>query len=407
MSDSTSNAGMKLAPSRHAAARIKDALIASALQSSSVDAFFPALGSLLHGSSLAVDRMFLSLQTIHPVFRARTYLWHDGDSQLNVVSWPHGLRNRPGYYHSPDYDVHRTGAELRIRDLQNVGPNRCDLYGQLRANGYIDYLIVPLPFSDGTVNTFSIATSQPGGFPAASLNWFRRLADLLVIVFERYAVLETRSAALETYLGRGVAGEVLKGRIRAGYGEEIEAAVLFADLHGFTRMSSHMTPLATVRLLNTYFDCLVGPIEEHGGYVLKFIGDAVLAFFPLDPKASAPRPVDAVRAIRQRIEELNEARIVAGDEPLSHAVCAHLGRVLYGNVGSSERLDFTVIGEAVNIASRGVDTAKELGVEYIFTRPFVERFVDSELTCIGNHAMEGVAGGLAFYSFKGDRFGEP
>ncbi|MGR3716704.1 MAG: adenylate/guanylate cyclase domain-containing protein, partial [Thermohalobaculum sp.] len=288
-------------------------------------------------------------------------------------------------------------------DLQNVGPSRCDLYGKLRAESYTDYLIVPLPFSDGTVNTLSIATRRPGGFPAASLNWYRRVVDLLVIVFERYAVLETRSAALETYLGRGVAQEVLKGRIRSGYGEEIEAAILFADLNGFTRLSSNLTPLATVRLLNTYFDCLVGPIEEHGGYVLKFIGDAILAFFPLGPEASASRPVDAVRAIRQRLGELNEARTVAGDEPLSHAVCAHRGRVLYGNVGSSERLDFTVIGEAVNIAARGVDTAKMLGVEYVFTRPFVESFVDSELTYLGSHAMEGVTGSFAFYSFKDDR----
>lgn len=403
MSEPIPSVGMNLAPGRYSASGIKDAVIASALRAGTVEEFFIALGPLLRSSSLAVGRLFLSLQTIHPAFRARTYLRHDGDNRVNIVEWPHGLRNRPGYSHSPDCHVHSTGMELRVRDLQNVGPSRCDLYGKLRAESYTDYLIVPLPFSDGTVNTLSIATRRPGGFPAASLNWYRRVVDLLVIVFERYAVLETRSAALETYLGRGVAQEVLKGRIRSGYGEEIEAAILFADLNGFTRLSSNLTPLATVRLLNTYFDCLVGPIEEHGGYVLKFIGDAILAFFPLGPEASASRPVDAVRAIRQRLGELNEARTVAGDEPLSHAVCAHRGRVLYGNVGSSERLDFTVIGEAVNIAARGVDTAKMLGVEYVFTRPFVESFVDSELTYLGSHAMEGVTGSFAFYSFKDDR----
>ena len=399
MSEPIPSDGMNLAPRRHAAARIKDAVIVAALRAGTVEEFFTPLRSLLRSSSLGVGRLFLSLQTIHPAFRARTYLRHDGDDRVNIVEWPHGLRNRPGYSHSPDCHVHSTGTELRVRDLQNVGPSRCDLYGRLRADGYTDYLIVPLPFSDGTVNTLSIATRRPGGFPAASLNWFRRVADLLVIVFERYAVLETRSAALETYLGRGVAQEVLKGRIRSGYGEEIEAAILFADLHDFTRLSASMNPPATVHLLNTYFDCLVGPIEEQGGYVLKFIGDAILAFFPLDAKGGTPRPLDAIRAIRRRFGELNEARAATGNAQLSHAVCIHLGRVLYGNVGSSERLDFTVIGEAVNVASRGVDAAKTLGVEYVFTQPFVDHFGDGGMAFLGRHAMEGVARRLAFYSF--------
>lgn len=399
MSKSVPSAGMKIAPRRHAAARIKDAVIASALRAGTVEEFFSAFGFLLRSSALAVDRLFLSLQTIHPAFRARTYLWRHGTDCVNIVEWPHGLRNRPGYSHSPDCHVHSTSTELRVRGLQNVGPSRCDLYGKLRTDGYTDYLIVPLPFSDGTVNTLSIATRRLGGFPAASLDWYRRLEDLLVIVVERYAVLETRSAALETYLGRGVAQEVLKGRIRSGYGEEIEAAILFADLHGFTRLSSNMTPLATVRLLNTYFDCLVGPIEEHGGYVLKFIGDAILAFFPLDAKGRTPRPLDAIRAIRRRFGELNEARAATGNAQLSHAVCIHLGRVLYGNVGSSERLDFTVIGEAVNVASRGVDAAKTLGVEYVFTQPFVDHFGDDGMAFLGRHTLEGMAQRLAFYSF--------
>lgn len=380
--------------------RIKDELIAAAQREVTVEAFASIVGGLLCSSALSVERVFLSLQTIHPAFRARTYLWQRDSGSANVIEWPHGLKNRPGYYHSPDYHVHSTGTELRVSDLQDISTHPCDLYGKLREQGYTDYLIIPLPFSDGTVNTLSIATKKMGGFPARALDRFRRLAGLLVIIFERYAALETRSAALETYLGRGAAREVLKGQIRSGYGEEVDAAILFADLHEFTRLSSNLSPLGTVRLLNTYFDCLVGPIEEHGGYVLKFIGDAVLAFFPVLPNAPAPQPVGAVVVIRHRLQELNEARASTGDVTLSQAVCVHFGRVLYGNVGSSERLDFTVIGEAVNVAARGLDVAKSLTVDYVFTQPFVTRFGNDGLMSLGKHALEDVSRPIAIYTFR-------
>ncbi len=296
--------------------------------------------------------------------------------------------------------MHTTGAELRVSDLQSIGTHPCDLYGELREQGYTDYLIVALPFSDGTINTLSIATKKAGGFPIPALKWFHQLADLFVIVVERYAALETRSAALETYLGRGAAREVLKGQIRSGYGEEVEAAILFADLHGFTRLSSSLTPHETVRLLNTYFDCLVGPIEEHGGYVLKFIGDAILAFFPLSPDAISPDPLQAVVAIHHRLQELNQARASTGHTSLRQAVCVHVGRVLYGNVGSSERLDFTVIGEAVNVAARGLTAAKTLAVDYVFTQTFVTRFGKNGLVSLGTHALEDVSRPIAVYSFS-------
>lgn len=380
--------------------RIKDELIAAAHREATVEGFISIAGDSLCSSRLGVQRIFLGVQTIHPAFRARTYLWQRDTGRVSVIDWPHGLKNRPGYYHSPDCHVHGTGTELRVSDLQEVTTHPCELYGKLREQGYTDYLIVPLPFTDGIINTFSIATKLAGGLPARALDWFRSLTGLFVIVFERYAALETRSAALEAYLGRGAAREVLKGQIRSGYGRELEAAILFADLHGFTRLSSRLPAHATVRLLNTYFDCLVGPIEEHGGYVLKFIGDAILAFFPLSDDAPPPRPLDAVIAIRRRLRDLNDTGAALGHVSLSHAVCAHFGRVLYGNVGSSERLDFTVIGDAVNVAARGLTAAKSLGVDYVFTQSFVTRFGDEGLTSLGSHALEDVSRPVAIYSFR-------
>ncbi len=377
-------------------------LTKAAVRSHTLEEFLAAVGAMLCCPSLRVERVFLSLHTLHPAFRARTYLWQQRTRRVSMIEWPHGLKNRPGYYHSPDFHVHSTGTELRVKDLQTVDPHPCDLYGQLRAEGYTDYLIVPLAFGDGTINTLSIGTKLPSGFASQGLDRFRELTDLFVVILERYAALETMNAALDTYLGRSAAREILKGRIRSGTGEEIEAAILFADLHDFTGHAARLDALGTVRLLNAYFDCLVGPIEAHGGYVLKFIGDAVLAFFPVLPEAAEPSPMDAILSIRRRLAELNQARESAGEPPLRHALCGHFGRVLYGNVGSTERLDFTIIGEAVNLASRCVDTAKLLGVDYVFTCAFTERFRREILVPIGCHALRGVAEPVELFTLSAE-----
>lgn len=382
----------------HRETLLADQLVKTAVLTRTLEGYLAALGPILRSSPSEVERVFLSLKTLHPAFRARTYLWQWKTKRVSVREWPHGLRNRPGYYQSPDFRVHSTGAEFRVRNLQEIRDHPCDLYGKLKADGYTDYFMLPLPFSDGTINTLSFATKLPGGFPTEHLERVRRLSDILVVVFERYAALETVNSALDTYLGRSVAREILSGHIRAGYGEATEAAILFADLNDFTGHAARLDPAHTVRLLNDYFDCLVGPIEEHGGYVLKFIGDAILAFFPVLLSTAEPRPLDAVLSIRERLAELNRARIALGEFRLGHALCVHYGRVLYGNVGSSERLDFTVIGEPVNVAARGVEAAKSSGHDYVLTDAFVRRFGNKGLVSIGQHAMRGIAEPMELYT---------
>ena len=231
-------------------------LIKAAVQSQSVEGFLAAAGAMLSSFPLRVERMFLSLQTLHPAFRARTYLWKQEAQSVDAIEWPHGLRNRPGYYHSPDFHVHTAGAEFRVPNLQEMSQHPCDLYGKLKVEGYTDYLMVPLAFSDGTVNTLSISTRAPEGFSLEVLDRFRALTELFVVIVERYAALETRNAALDTYLGRSAAAQILSGNIRSGYGEAIDAAILFADLHNFTGHSARLDATGTVRLLNAYFDCL-------------------------------------------------------------------------------------------------------------------------------------------------------
>ena len=390
----------------HELALVSRVLTKAAVQSQTIEGFLEAAGMVLWSSPPRAERMFLSLQTLHPAFRARTYLWKQETQSVGVIEWPHGLKNRPGYYHSPDYHVHTAGTEFRVPNLQEMSQHPCDLYGKLKAEGYTDYLMAPLAFSDGTVNTLSISTRASSGFSSEALDNFRTLTDLFVVIVERYAALETRNAALDTYLGRSAAAQILSGNIRSGHGEATDAAILFADLHDFTGHSARLDATGTVRLLNAYFDCLVGPVEEHGGYVLKFIGDAVLAFFPILSDTTEPKPIEAILTIRNRLGELNRARSLSGELALGHALCAHFGRVLYGNVGSSERLDFTIIGESVNIAARGVSTAKLLGTDYVFTRSFIQRFTSNMFVPIGRHAFKGIAEPQELFTFPAEATGE-
>jgi adenylate cyclase len=374
-------------------------------QSLTIRSFIHQIGLYLSRRPLCVKRLFLSLQTLHPAFRARTYLWKSRAPEIRIVEWPHGLKNRPGYYDSPDYHVHTSGAEFRVPNLQEAQGSSCELYGKLRDEGYTDYLMVPLIFVDGTVNTLSIATRLSGGFPDQEVIRFRELVDVITVAIERYSALETVSVTLGTYLGRGASREVMRGRIRAGHGEMIQAGILFADMHDFSCHASCLGPSGTVQLLNSYFDCLVGPIEEKGGNILKFIGDAILAYFPTSAGQPDPDPVGAARAICRRLADLNQVRYAKGEPAVRHGVGLHFGEVLFGNIGSSERLDFTIIGEAVNVASRCAEETRALNIDYVATGEFVARFGADQFVPLGRHQLREIEEPIALFGFAPDTGG--
>lgn len=355
------------------------------------------IGKVLSASALHVERLFVSIEALHPGVRARTYLWDLKNLPVETTQWMHGLENRPGYFASPDHQVHQSGAELRVHLTQDW-PRECDLYGQLAAQGLIDYFIAPMRFSNGCINTLSIATRRPNGFQEQDLDAFRQLPSLFAIVFERHTALETLQSVVDTYLEHDAGQKVLSGKMRAGDGTLVMASILIADLRGFTRLTSMLSPSETVSLLNSYFECLVGPIQNHGGHVLKFMGDAVLAFFPDTRSMPSASPLSAIAEVRERLAKLNCERAAAKVEALSHAICLHYGEVIYGNIGSKERLDFTIIGDAVNVAARGCDAAKELSVEYIFTDAFAVRYGRERLVWLGDYELRDVSKPVALFT---------
>jgi adenylate cyclase len=186
---------------------------------------------------------------------------------------------------------------------------------------------------------------------------------------------------------------VLAGEIQRGDGQQIEAVIWFSDLRGFTDLSARFTPRELVDVLDFYFEAMTEAVEERGGEVLKFIGDAVLAIFPFanesEARAAAAKALQAAEVALDNISKINETNFSCCVDELSVGISLHLGAVFYGNVGGRERLDFTVIGEAVNVGSRINGLTRDLGHPILASEDFVE-YVDSPFTEVGVHTLKGV-----------------
>ena len=210
----------------------------------------------------------------------------------------------------------------------------------------------------------------------------------------------TLTAALDAYLGRRSAQRVLAGALRRGAGETIEAALLFADLRGFTAMSEASPPAAVISALDAWFDRIAGAVHAFGGEVLKFMGDGVLAIFPVlgaPPRIACDAALNAVAAARSGMAHLDAARRRDGLDPLPFGVALHLGQVLWGNIGAADRLDFTAIGPAVNLVSRLEGLCRPLDRAVLISGAFAAE-TTAPLIPLGEHALRGIAAPCAVFT---------
>ena len=241
-----------------------------------------------------------------------------------------------------------------------------------RLSGGGDRLAAAVRFSDGTRHA-AVWDSDASGFDAAHGAWLEEVATRLAGPLEILTARQTAETLLGTYLGKRSGARVLAGEIRRGSGETIRAVLWMSDLRGFTALSETLPRDDLIQLLNAHFERLAAPIRAFGGEVLKFIGDGLLAVFPLDDFGAARaclKALDAVRAARAAMAVLNMERQRAGRPPLEFGIALHLGDVMYGNIGAPDRLDFTVIGPAVNVASRIEAECKRLGRSVLISAEF-------------------------------------
>jgi adenylate cyclase len=345
----------------------------------------------LVAAGLPLWRVMVFVRTLHPEIVGRRFVWHP-ETGTEVTDGSFELLERRSFIESPMMHVAKTGESFRRR---LADPDCIMDYGilhELRAEGVTDYFVAPLHFSGGDVHFSSWSTRQPGGFTDAEIEAIEAIIPPLARIGEIRAWYRVASNLLTTYIGKNAGERVLAGHIRRGDTEAIHAAIWLSDMRGFTMLADTLPPQDLVDLLNRYFDCQVPAIEEHGGEVLKFMGDGLLAIFPIGAEGDFPAicasALAAGRAARDNIAALDAAE----DGPaLRFGLALHLGDVLFGNIGSGNRLDFTAIGPAVNLAARLEKLAGRLGRTILASEDFVDYCGDEGLQPVGRFAVAGFA----------------
>ena len=261
----------------------------------------------------------------------------------------------------------------------------------LRREGITDYIVLPVPFSDGTNKAVSFATTRTNGFSDSEIASFVAMIPAFSFNLEIQALRRTARTLLDTYVGRQSGGRVLEGQIKRGMGETIRAAIWLCDMRGFTSLSESLPRDELIEMLNQYFGPMCDAVDANDGEVLKFIGDAMLAIFPVieNPAVACGHALSAALTAQQVLDGQNQLRLAAGVPPIKYGIALHIGDVLYGNIGSETRLDFTVIGPAVNLTARIESLCRDLGRSVLLSADFVST---SGVTAdpLGEFALKGV-----------------
>ena len=340
---------------------------------------------------IRLDRLALFVRPLHPNVAARAFYWRRGASEIEVNEEDHSFTGSDEQLTSPIHVVRTTGRAIRRRLEDPAMAVDFPVLNELRAQGITDYLIMPLEFVNGEIHGMSVATRTAGGFSDAEIAAIERIKPALTRLVEVFGLTRKAANILDAYLGRQAGEKVLQGRIRRGDAERIHAVIWFCDLRESTPLADSVGPEAFLTLLNEYFECVLGPVLERDGHVLRFIGDAALAIFPVsgDPREAATRAVEAARDALARMAKLNERRRAAGAPELRFGIGLHLGDVLYGNIGTHSRIEFTVIGAAANEAARIEALCKPLNAALVVSEQ-VARHTGHAWRRLGSHPLRGV-----------------
>ena len=334
--------------------KVTDWLIDGARSAASPSRMMSETCERLVAAGLPLWRVGVFVRTLHPDIYGRNFIWRPG-AEVEIGSVDFNIVDSPEFKASPVSIVFAQGIEVRAR-VGSPESARFPIIEDMRAEGVTDYIALPLLFTDGLSNASSWTTKQPGGFTDAQLAALRALVPALARVIEIIQWRRTSSLLLDTYVGNRAGERILKGQIRRGHTDTMDAAIWLSDLRGFTALSDRLPAETVVDILNGYFDCQVAAIRAHGGEVLKFMGDGLLAVFPIDEYVGDVNQVcshvlDAARESRASVEAMHYP-IGETVERFRFGVALHVGRILYGNIGGGNRLDFTCIGPAVNLAAR-------------------------------------------------------
>ncbi len=346
----------------------------------------------LVNQDIPLRRVNLSVSSRHPEVVARTAAWRHGEAGISFHDMSYGMRLASPYLDSPARLIHEGAGAIRRR-LEGPSPTLdFPVLHDLVEMGCTDYVIMPIVHSTGEINFISWATLSPGGFTTAQLTLLYDLLPLIALRVEVETAHEETRTLLNTYLGREPARRVLAGTVRRAQVESLRAVIWISDIRGFTRLSDRMPAPAIIALLGDFFEIQVEAVESAGGEILKFMGDGVLAIFAEGSSLAedSTRALSAARRALRRLASENVERTGEGQPEIRCGIGLHAGEVRYGNIGARERLDFTVIGPAVNEASRMEALCKVLDRPLLASAAFAEAHGHEGLVSLGFHALRGV-----------------
>jgi adenylate cyclase len=343
------------------------------------------LSERLVACGIPLWRVAVFVNTLHPQIIGRRFIWLPG-AGVEISEGRFGLFDTPEFRNNPVARVYATRNALRRRLADPGCAMDFPILQELRAEGVTDYLALPMFFTDGAVQLVTCTTRQPGGFTDSQVAGIEAIMTPLARVAEIRAWRRTASTLLDTYVGHDAGERILAGQIHRGDIEEIHAAIWLSDMRGFTALADRQPPRVLIDLLNRYFDCQVPVILEHGAEVLKFMGDGLLAIFAIagDEAKVCMRALAAARQAQANIAELSGSAMPG----LRFGLALHIGDVLYGNIGSGNRLDFTCIGPAVNFAARLEKLAGELGRGILASSEFAKHCA-GEFRALGEFTLPG------------------
>ena len=371
---------------------IVDWLIAGAPSAPTPQDVLQQLSERLMASGVPLSRVAVFVRTLHPQIIGRQFIWRPGEP-VGTFEAEHSRFHDEDIQRSPVLHLYRTGEAVRRRLIDPQSPNDFPYLDEARAEGTTDYFVFPLKFINGEMHAVSCSTTAPAGFSVADMAVLEAIEDPLARVAEAWALRRTAATLLNTYVGTHSGERILAGHIQRGDVESIHAVIWLSDMRGFTALSDRLPPRRVIDILNRYFDCQVGPITDHGGEVLKFIGDGLLAIFPVatdqsDAEWVCGEVLEVARKVRGRIAALRSDQETEGAGEVRFGVALHLGEVLYGNIGGGNRLDFTCIGPAVNLAARLEKVAGRLGHAVVTSAAFA-RYCPAQVRPLGEFALQG------------------
>lgn len=343
------------------------------------------------GVPLAGAAIFI--HTLHPELFGRCFIWRQGFQPM-VLEFPYESRESIALQRSVESGIRPSDRVVILDPEQENSSLNLEMFRSLRASDVKTFVATPIVFSDGEMHLAVWTTRQPGGFTEDQKRAIENIVGPLSRFSEIYALRRRATVLLDTYVGRTSGERILAGQIRRGHTEALHAAIWLSDMRGFTELADQLPPRLLIDQLNRYFDCQVPAIARHGGEVLKFMGDGMLAVFPIsendgDAKTVCNEALAAAYEARAPISAM-ERGLDGARTAMRFGVALHLGSVLYGNIGAEHRLDFTCIGPAVNLAARIEKLTGRLGRSILASTAFADA-CEEPMVAVGEFELAGFA----------------